>query len=82
MICQQVPLSGDAEWPKVAGPVIEATQDILIPFLRPLPMRDLHIDMLYHGDLRHAYSLPVCLFPLGGIYPAWPLLYYNRPVNA
>ena len=24
MICQQVPLSGDAEWPKVADAVIEA----------------------------------------------------------
>ena len=26
MICQQVPLSGDAEWPKVADAVIEAKE--------------------------------------------------------
>jgi hypothetical protein len=29
MICQQVPLSGDAEWPKVADAVIEADTDIV-----------------------------------------------------
>ena len=28
MICQQVTLSGDAEWPKVADAVIEADNDI------------------------------------------------------
>ena len=27
--------------------------------LRPLPIRDLHVDMLYHGDLRHADDLPM-----------------------
>jgi hypothetical protein len=29
MICQQVPLSGDAEWPKVADAVIEADSHTL-----------------------------------------------------
>ena len=29
MICQQVTLSGDAEWPKVADAMIEAVKDIL-----------------------------------------------------
>ena len=29
MICQQVTLSGDAEWPKVADAVIEAVKAVL-----------------------------------------------------
>jgi hypothetical protein len=38
MICQQVTLLGDAEWPKVADAVIEAHQDLSLnrPFLRQL----------------------------------------------
>src|SRR5437899_7152015 len=32
MICQQVTLSGDAEWPKVAGAVIKAGHSILNPY--------------------------------------------------
>jgi hypothetical protein len=31
MICQQVTLSGDAEWPKVADAVIEARQSAIPP---------------------------------------------------
>ena len=33
MICQQVVLSGDAEWPKVADAVIEAVNNtVILPF--------------------------------------------------
>ena len=34
MICQQVTLSGDAEWPKVADAVIEAPSDTDVAQLR------------------------------------------------
>src|SRR5437588_6185118 len=34
MICQQVTLSGDAEWPKVADAVIEANEGITQFFLQ------------------------------------------------
>jgi hypothetical protein len=38
MICQQVTLLGDAEWPKVADAVIEAHQDLSLnrPILRQI----------------------------------------------
>ena len=38
MICQQVTLSGDAEWPKVADAVIEAPPTLVV---KPRRRRDL-----------------------------------------
>ena len=38
MICQQVPLSGDAEWPKVADAVIEEAYDCIMLLYRGMPM--------------------------------------------
>jgi len=44
------------------SPITEpGAQDVLVPFLRPLPIGDLHIDMLHHEDLRHLSSLPFYL---------------------
>ena len=59
MICQQVTLSGDAEWPKVADAVIEAAFFLLLPNqislqrhlthgLSYLPLRDVVIAHCSH----------------------------------
>jgi hypothetical protein len=62
---------------------------------RSLPIRDLHVDMLYHGDLRHPHYFPsylrhssftrlghLCPFPPYGMRPSLPAVYYNWPAQA
>src|SRR5713101_8059527 len=50
MICQQVTLSGDAEWPKVADAVIEAVKrDACQDMFGPVVQRDGHtVSLLEH----------------------------------
>jgi hypothetical protein len=63
MICQQVVLSGDAEWPKVADAVIEALARI------GAKLRESFAVFLLLFGLRHAGSF---LLAFGGPPPALP----------
>src|SRR5262249_59687554 len=69
-------------------------QDLLVPFPRPLPIRDLHVDLVDHNDLRHLRDLPSppimkaqhraaapVPFPPSGICHASPPVYYHRPAD-
>ena len=49
MICQQVTLSGDAEWPKVADAVIEA--------VKPTTIAGVHT---HHREQSAPWQLPSC----------------------
>jgi hypothetical protein len=65
MICQQVTLSGAAEWPKVADAVIEATESILNSRYIPIVWKrnfvvsslfDERLDLLTGGEFQIKFS--------------------------